>query len=265
MNFALFKQELKAGWKVFVIIAAVLALYAAVIVYMYDPELSAALDDFYVSMPELMNLFGMTNGSSDLLGFLISYLYGMLFLVLPLVMIILSANRRMAAHCDRGSLAFLLAAPNTRRRVAATEMWGLIFAIVLMVAYCAAVTIVCAALMFPGELAIGEFLLVNAGLLCLQLFVGALCFTASCLSNDTRLSLLLGAGIPVLEYLILMLANMGGKLESLQYATFYSLFDAYGLAAGEGTALLMAAILLAAAILLYSLAVIIFCRRDLHI
>ena len=92
----------------------------------------------------------------------------------------------------------------------------------LLTAYCTALAVGCAAAMFPGELDVPAYLVVNAGLLCLHLALGGFCFFASCLFNESRLSVALGAGVPVLFFLIRMLANMGGRLEKLKYATVCS-------------------------------------------
>ena len=99
--------------------------------------------------------------------------------------------------------------------------------------------------MFPGELDVPAYLVVNAGLLCLHLALGGFCFFASCLFNESRLSVALGAGVPVLFFLIRMLANMGGRLEKLKYATVFTLFDPTGLFRGDGAAYAGAAVLLA--------------------
>ena len=90
-------------------------------------------------------------GSSSLGGFLINYLYGFLLLLLPLVFSILAANRLVARWVDTGSMAYLLASPNTRARVARTQALVLIAGGTLLTAYCTALAVGCAAAMFPGE------------------------------------------------------------------------------------------------------------------
>ena len=89
------------------------------------------------------------------------------------------------------------------------------------------------------------------------------CFFASCLFNESRLSVALGAGVPVLFFLIRMLANMGGRLEKLKYATVFTLFDPTGLFRGDGAAYAGAAVLLALGLGFYALGTAVFSRRDL--
>lgn len=66
-------------------------------------------------------------------------------------------------------------------------------------------------------------------------------------------------------YILQMLANAGTKASPIRWLTFFTLFDARGLAAGDGAAGLSALILLAGAFLLFALGVVIFSKKDLHI
>ncbi|MGE7787901.1 hypothetical protein [Lysinibacillus sp. NPDC096259] len=63
-------------------------------------------------MPELMSAFGMSNKGNTLIEFLSTYLYGFLLLMLPLVFIIMSANKLIMGYIDNGSTAYLIATPN---------------------------------------------------------------------------------------------------------------------------------------------------------
>ena len=105
----------------------------------------------------------------------------------------------------------------------------------------------------------------NAGLLCLHLFIGGVCFLASCAFSDTKYSLAFGAGVPALMFLLQMLANAGDAAEKARWFTFFTLYDPKGLAAGEEQAVLFAGLLLAGAAALYAAGVAVFCKKDLHI
>lgn len=105
----------------------------------------------------------------------------------------------------------------------------------------------------------------DAGELRLHLFLGGICFLASCLFSDTKYSVGFGAGIPALMYVLQMLANSGGKAENAKYFTAFTLYDANGIAAGESAALGGVLALLAGAAALYALGITVFCRKDLHI
>ena len=265
ISFTLYKRELKGSWKLLLIFAAILTMYVTMIVGMYDPELSATLEELTKAMPDLMNAVGMTGGSATLIGFMSSYLYGMLLLCFPMVFLILRANALIAKYVDRGSMVALLAAPVKRRTVAFTQMKVLGTCIFALLAYVTILQIAVAEAYFPGELDIGKLLLMNVGLLCLQLFIGGICFLSSCLFSDAKYSVTFGAGIPVLMYVVQMIANMGGNLDKAKYFTFFTLFDPEGLIAGESAAIAGMPILLAGALALYAVGIVVFSKKDLHI
>lgn len=265
MNGILYKQEMKSSLKILLIFAAVLTLYISVIVSMYDPELTKLLDGYVELMPELMAAVGMTAGASSLLEFLSSYLYGFILLIFPMLFCIFRGNSLICRYVDRRSAVWLVAAPVKRRTVAVTQMAVLVSGIGILVFYSTVLEIGCAQHDFPGALDIAGLLMVNAGLFCLQLWIGSICFLASCIFSDTRYSVGIGAGIPILMYVLQMLSNIGGKAEKLKYLTFFTLFDPDGMIAGDGMAAAGAVVLFIGAVVLFGLGALCFSRRDLHI
>lgn len=265
INGALLKRGLLSSWKTLVIFAAVLTMYFTIIISMFDPELGSALNELAKAMPELMAIVGMNPSDATMTGFMSAYLYGFIMLVIPMLFSILSASRLMARHIDRGSMAYLLSAPVERREVAVTQMLTLISGITVIILYAAAIGITASALSFPGELDIAKFILINCGALGLQLFIGGICFLASCIFNDVKYAVGAGAGIPALMLIIQMLANAGDKFAALKYATFFSLYDTKGLLALDTQAIINTAILFIGAAILYLTAIRVFCKKDLHI
>lgn len=69
------------------------------------------LDSFVDAMPELMAAVGMKANAADLLGFMVSYLYGFILLVFPMLFCILRGNALIAKYVDKGSMTALVAAP----------------------------------------------------------------------------------------------------------------------------------------------------------
>ncbi len=66
-------------------------------------------------------------------------------------------------------------------------------------------------------------------------------------------------------YVLQMLANAGEQADVVKYFTFFTLFDASGMAAGENSAVLGMLALLAGAAALYMAGIAVFCKKDLHI
>lgn len=93
------------------------------------------LDSFMEAMPELMASVGMKANAADLLGFMVSYLYGFIFLIFPMLFCILRGNALIAKYVDKGSMVSLVAAPVKRRTIAFTQMTVLVSGILLLICY----------------------------------------------------------------------------------------------------------------------------------
>ena len=263
MNLPLFKQGCRSNSKILLLFAAVLTMYISLITTMFDPKIGSILDQMVQTMPEIMAAVGMSSPGSTLISFLNNYLYGFLMLLFPMLYSVIVANRLIARHVDKGSMAYLLASPVSRTRVAFTQLGVLLSGLALLIGYCTALGILCAHLFFPGELDVGQFLLLNIGALLLHTALAGIAFFASCIADETRISLSLGAGLPILFYIFQMLANMGGGLKFFRYLTPFTLFDSAALASGEAAAFWGPAILGGAALLLFAGGILLFRRRDL--
>ena len=264
-NMALYKREVKGSFKLLIIFCAVITMYVSVIINMYDPQMMKMLDSFTEAMPELMASVGMKANAADLLGFMVSYLYGFILLIFPMLFCILRGNGLIAKYVDKGSMVSLVAAPVKRRTIAFTQVKVLVSGILLLGFYSTIVELICAESGFPGELDITALLVLNGGLLCLHLFIGSICFLSSCIFSDTKYSVAFGAGIPAFMYVLQMLANVGGKAENAKYFTFFTLFNPDGMIAGESGAIAGIFVLLAGSVMLYVLGIMTFERKDLHI
>lgn len=265
LNFTLYKQGMKGSWKMLLIFAAVLTLYISMIISMFDPEKMALLDEYAKIMPEIMAAVGMTAGATTLLGFMSSYLYGFILIVFPMVFAILCGNKLIAGYVDKGSMTYLLSAPVKRRTVAFTQMKVITTGIFSLVLYVTLLELVISQTSFPEEFEIWKLLLLNTGLFCLHLFIGGICFFCSCLFSDTKYSIGFGAGIPALEFIIQMLSNTGEKMEKVKYATFFTLFKPAGIIDSEGGAIVGIIVLFIGAMVLFTAAIAVFSKKDLHI
>lgn len=192
MNRTLFAKELRANLFVSLIIAAVLAMYIGVIVSMYDPELGESLDAMMQSMPEMFAAFGMSVQATTLIDFMLNYLYGFLLTIFILVLILIVANKLMVRYLDRGAMAYLLATPNSRTRIALTMVGVMVTILVALMAVVTALEVGFAEALFPGELDMQALMQVNAGLLALWLAMAGLCFLSACLFSNATAALVGG-------------------------------------------------------------------------
>ena len=262
ISMPLFRREARRSILLLVIFAGILALYASVILTMYDPELGDSLAMMKDAMPELFAAFGMSDPGSTLTEFLANYLYGFLFLVLPLVLLILLTNRLVVGYLDRGTMAWLLSTPTPRWKIAATQALFQVVCGVLTVVYAGGLCAILSAAMYPGELAATPFFRLNLTLAALLCLLGSLCFLGACALPDSRRGLALGGGLCVVFILLQMLAQSGEKWEWLQYLTPLTAFDSAALASGGGS-LWPALGLAGGAAILYAAGIWVFTRRDL--
>ncbi len=266
MNFSLFKATAKSNWVVFLIFFAVLLMYMVIMLGMYDPETIGAMNLYVKALPQgMMEAFGYDMPVTSLTTFMAVYFYGFLVTMFPLIYCIIAANRLVAVLVDRGSMAFLLATPNSRAKIISTQGFYLALSVSLLLVLTAAIGIAVSEAMFPGEMDIPAFTELNLVTVLLTLAVSSICFFFSCIFNESKYSLAFGGGIPVFFFIVNMLKNIGGNNDWLKYLTLYSLFDATAIVSGKQELLGICLPFAAVAVVLYSLGVIVFSRRNLYL
>ncbi len=263
MSGVLFKKELKSNFLLFVIFVGVLLMYAATIIYMFDPEMADSLRQMTDSMPELFAAFGMATVGENLLEFVANYLYGMIFLAFPAVHLVILGKRLVAGYVDDGSMSYLLATPKKRARIAWTQGVVMLVTCVLTVAVVAAAMAFLAEGLFPGELDMEGFLRVNVCWLGVLVFFGGICFLCSCIFNQSRHAVGCSAAVVVYAILLQMLSQVGESLEKLRYLTPLTLFDIDGLVAGTAAAWFGCVIFYAAGAACMAAGVVCFNRKNL--
>lgn len=261
----LWKRNMKVCRMPFLAIFAVLCMYTIVIIYMYHPELSDMLSGYQQALPEMMAAVGMTGIATNLLEWMQVYLYGFIMLLFPLVFILIMVQKLLMGQMESGTLANLLATPNSRRKIICTQMVSMIIWMTLLLGMVTAVGIVSCEIMFPGELDVGRYLALNFSTLLLQIAVMGIVFLASCCVSDSKSFYLIGAGVPVLFFLIQMVSNMGEKLEKLKYATIYSLLPIEEILKENAVFPVQNIVLLVIAAVLFLLGAWRFRRRDLFL
>ncbi len=259
----LIKATIKQNYMVFLIIVAVLMVYLPVIITMYDPSTQESLNKILETMPQgMIAAMGFSEIGSDLIDFIGSYFYGFLILLLPMIYTIIACNRSIASHVDKGSMAYLLSTPNKRSKIARTQSLFIIVSITIMIAIITIVGLVLSNATFPGKLDVKAFLIMNLGSLLLYYAVTGLGFLASCLFNDTKNSLMIGAGLPIAFLVIQMISDVGEKTSFLKHFTMFTLFDTDKIISGEGFIPQFVA-LAVIAIVMYGLGFYAFGKRDL--
>ncbi len=265
MSWPLFKSNIKTNRTIWIIITLIFIFYFSTIGSVYDPQGSQELDDMMKIMPkELVDAFGFNTIGNTLLTMLASFMYGILLFLFPLIISIVVNHRLLARHIDRGSMAYLLATPNSRKKVAFTQA---LFSLTSITAFFVLITIfgilICEG-MFPGELEIGKFIFLNFYALLMYFAIGGIGFFASCIATESKHSLGLGIGIPV-GFLVLQMMGNSIKSSWIGNLSMYALFDPNKLVEGDSFIYIgMIAFILIAATL-YTVGIAIFNKRDLYL
>ena len=262
ISFPLLKRNALQMIKPLIIFISVLGMYTGVIIYMYTPSLMSILSDYQKAMPGMLQAVGMSGVATNLIEFLEIYLYGFLMLAFPLVFIVMLGNSLVMNYVESGSMACLLASPNSRLKIIVTQALSMIAGIVVLMVAITAVGIVCAQSMFPGDLDIKTYIVLNASALLVHLAIAGIVFFSACFFNDSKNFYSIGAGVPLMFFLITMLANMGGKLDNLKYFSLYTLFPKDQIVSGGSDVAVYNIVLAIITIILFGAGIVSFTKKD---
>lgn len=262
ISFPMLKRNMGSIFRLGAIFLAIIIMYTVVIIYMFDPKLADMLDEYQKMMPGMMAAVGMTGNTGTLIEFMNTYLYGFIMTLIPAVFTIVLTNKLLMKYVDNGSLACILATPTSRGKLIFTQMISLIFGVALLIAITTAAGYGACEYFFPGELAVQQYIHLNIGVFLLQFAIAGITFCAACLFNDSKGYFVVGAGLPLIFYIIQMMANMGGDLENLKYATIYTLFDGAKIIEG-GEIVAQYGIMTAIGVVLFLVGGVCFTRKDL--
>ncbi|TQQ85221.1 ABC transporter permease [Peptacetobacter hominis] len=259
----LIKREIKSNYKILIIFMAILTMYGSIITSMFDPRLGEGMNALAESMPEFFAAFGMQNPSTELIDFLVNYLYGFIFIMIPFIFTLIMCHRLVARYIDRGSMAYFLNTHYNRTQIILNQAFILVKSIGILILYATVMVIVCSEVMFGGKLDIEKFIVLNIGLLCLHLFLGSMCFMFACIFNEIKYSIGIGAGLGLLFILIQMMSQVSEDADFLKYFTPLTLFNPDGIIAYETESLMYIVLLAVISIVFISVGTVVFKKRDL--
>ena len=152
MSWTLFRANIRDNRTIWIIMTAVFCFYISIMVGMFDPAGAEKFLEMMEMMPEaLLNAFGMAQIGSTLVSFIAGSLYGGIVFLFPLVVSIVVNHRLIASHVDKGSMAYLLATPNTRTKIASTQALFSLASITALFTGATTLGIVISGAMFPGH------------------------------------------------------------------------------------------------------------------
>lgn len=262
--FASFKEAQKSIWGY----AIGSALYLLVLIWIFPSLLSAkGLNEMMEAMPDsLKKIAGMENPIQNVNDFLASQYYGMLFIIILTIFTVTAATHLISHHVDRGGMAYLLATPVSRVKIALTQMAVLILGLAMIVLVTYGAGILGATWFLEGYHLDQElFFKMNFVGFLIFLFVGAYSFFFSCICNDERKAIGISAGITILFYVLDMVGRLSEKLEWMSDVSLFTLFRPEEIVEGTYNIWPASVVLLCGAVIMFTAAIVLFKKRDLPV
>lgn len=265
MSIPLFKLTIKQNYKLLLIFLAIMSMYVSIIIGMYNPDdIESLVAMFEVVPAHFMSAFGFDGLITNLTTFLASWLYGFIVVIFPTIYCLILANKLVVKTVDNGSMVTLLTTPNSREKILVTKQVYAILSIILLQVYVMVLSIIICNIMFEGQLDISAFIKLNitAGLANVTTMSIAMFFSSIC--NLTSRYMFLGAGIPLMSLMFMMINGMSKDIEIFKYISYFSWYDSVNLVNGAdvlGVNMLYLVII----IFLTALSVYIFKKKNLVI
>ena len=267
ISFTLFKKNIMSNIWLLTVFIITLGLCTGIIIWMFNPELNELLKQYQNTIPKVTKAMNITSdGEGTLIEFINTYLYSFLMIFFPMIFEIILVNKLIVRYVDNGSMAYLLATPNSRRKIITTQIISCILLTILLIGIITGIGCICSDIMFSEDLDIEKYVLLNLTTLLLTLAVSSICILTACFCNKTKSYVAVGAGIPILFYLIQMFLNMNKDLEKLKYATIFTLLPGKQIIEGAEDEIVMYSLILGIiTIALYILSEIKFIKKDLSL
>ncbi|SET89421.1 ABC transporter permease subunit [Paenibacillus sp. NFR01] len=268
MNLTLYKQMLKVNLKGIMNYAVGSAFYILFMIWLYPGigKNTDALNDLVSAMPAgVNNAFGLTNGFSNFEAFISGEYYGLILVLILAVVCVQMSTQLMARLVDRGSMAYLLTAPTTRRKVATTQALVLATALFLIMAVTTAAGFAGNAIFLKGdyEFDSGRFLQLNTVAFLLFFAVGAISFLVSCAANDEKKALGISGALVFIFFTLDLLGKISDKLDALRYFTLFTLYRPGDIVGGTADIPQSCIVLALVGLAAFLLGIQLFRRRDL--
>lgn len=212
----------------------------AVNTYVHDEDLSwlkvlGLLESMGFSLSRIQAMSQM-----DLNSILAELIYKICGILLPMIYVIIAANKLVVSQVNDGSMAYVLSTPTNRRTVIRTQYIFLILSVTAMYAMITIFSIASEGISTLIVKASGntvKWIPVRTLLFCLGSYaamfgLSGICFGASCFFNKNAHSLAVGGGLSVLSFICCILGLFGNEafvavgigVKTMYYFNYLSIF-----------------------------------------
>lgn len=261
---ALWKINFRTNRTIILLITAIYSTYSTLLITVFNPKSMSNMNDIiHAKLPNgLVTALGINIGTT-LISFMATILFGIMLYILPMIVMVSVNKQLLAGMVEKGSMAFLLATPHRRWKIALNQALFSVVAVSIVFAGLATVDSLFAHFNYPGRLDIGQYWELAGYAAVFYFAMSSVAFVASALANSSSGYYAVGAGVPMVWVLCDMLANSGGSLADFKYATLFTLFDPNKLFAGSDWVPITIGIFVAIAVVLYTVGICLFAKRDL--
>ena len=185
-----------------------------------------------------------TMSQIDLNSVMNDLIYKIAGVLLPMIFVMITCNKLIAAQVSDGSMAYVLSTPTNRKKVVRTQYLFIVLSLVAMYVVITTGAYVSGAVAYfitkPANINFGTFtirtFLYCLGSFCAMFGLSGVCFGASCWFNKSNNSVAVGGGACVLAFLCCILGLFGNKvfvsvgvgveaMNFFNYLTIYTLID----------------------------------------
>ncbi|OKP87473.1 hypothetical protein A3842_06335 [Paenibacillus sp. P3E] len=268
MNFSLYKAMMKGHGK-FLFTCAFTGFLCLYLLVMTFPLLSDSqqFNDVIKSLPKsVMDAFGIQGNLTNAVEYMAMNFYNSIYLYLLMAYTILTACQLVSRFVDRGSMAYLLSTPVTRRKVINTQAAVLVTGLVVMCLF-TYLGGYFGVLSFVNNSAfdLGVFTELNLIVMLIFLLIGSYSFLFSCIFDEEKTALGAGFGVTLLFYGLDMVSKLSEKLSWLKYCTIFTLYQPEKIIQGTYDTVSISLVLVVVSILIFAAASFIFQKRDLSL
>ena len=266
MNAALLRCMLKTNAQTIFSYAIGMVFYLWMLLWVY-PSIasSSALNTVLKAMPQsMLRLFGMQAGMQQLGDYLAGEFYGLIFIIIMAVYTLATASKLMARLVDRGPMAYLLASPVSRVRIACTQAIVLLVGLFTIGAFTTIGGLIGAAwIVKNAHLDTGRFVQLNLIGCLLFAVIAGYSFLCSCAVNDEKKALGTSAVLTLVLYGLNMVGKLSDKVAWMKDLSLFTTFDPQGILHAHVHVLGTALGLAASAVILFAAGVLVFRGREL--
>lgn len=268
MNLPLYKEMMRVNLKGIMNYAFGSAFYILFMIWLYPGIAGStqAIDELIKAMPEgVGRAFGLNSGFTSAEAFISGEYYGLILVLILSIVCVQMSTQLMARLVDRGSMAYLLITPTTRRKVATTQALVLTSALFLIMCVTTLAGILGKALFLGSEYEFnsGRFVQLNTMAFLLFFAVGGIAFLVSSVCTDEKRALGISGAITFGFFTLDLLGKISDNLEWLRYLTLFSFYQPGNIVQGEVEILQAIGWLMLIGIVTFTWGVELFRRRDL--